>query len=64
MRVAFDLSLLGISALVLERLGANSLKALAQLDRGLLALPSCNFYTFSKTTTAFPNITMDVRRLN
>ena len=40
---ALDLSLLGISALVLERLGANALKALAQLDRGLLPLPSCNF---------------------
>ena len=40
---ALDLSLLGISALVLERLGANSLKALAQLDRCLLPLFSCNF---------------------
>jgi hypothetical protein len=29
---ALDLSLVGISAMVLERLGANSLKALAQLD--------------------------------
>jgi hypothetical protein len=40
---ALDLSPLGISALVLERLGANSLKALAQLDLGLLPLLSCNF---------------------
>ena len=40
---ALDLSPLGISALVLERLGANSLKALAQLDRCLLPLFSCNF---------------------
>jgi hypothetical protein len=40
---ALYLSLFGISALVLERLGANSLKALAQLDRGLLQLLSCNF---------------------
>ena len=40
---ALDLSLLGVSALVLERLGADSLKALAQLDRSLLPLLSCNF---------------------
>jgi hypothetical protein len=33
---SLDVSLLGISAPVLERLGADSLKALAQLDRGLL----------------------------
>jgi hypothetical protein len=40
---ALDVSLLGISALVLERLGANSLKALAQLYRCLIRLLSCNF---------------------
>jgi hypothetical protein len=40
---ALDLSRLGISALVLERLLTNSHKALAQLDRGLLPLLSCNF---------------------
>jgi uncharacterized membrane protein YhaH (DUF805 family) len=40
---AFDLSPLGISALVLERLGANSLKALAQPYRCLLPLFSFNF---------------------
>jgi len=40
---ALDLSLHGISALVPGRLGANSLKALAQLYRCLLRLLSCNF---------------------
>jgi hypothetical protein len=40
---SLDVSLLGISAPVLERLGADSLKALAQLDRGLLSQLSCNF---------------------
>jgi hypothetical protein len=39
---ALDLSLLGKSALVLDRPDANSLKALAQLDRGFLQLLSCN----------------------
>jgi hypothetical protein len=38
-----DLSLLGISALVLERLGANTLKALAQFTRSLLSPLSRNF---------------------
>jgi hypothetical protein len=68
---ALDLSLHGASTLVPERLGANSLKNLAQIDRGLLPPLSCastrwilaefndfsDFYTFSKTTGAFPNIT-------
>jgi hypothetical protein len=40
---ALDFSILGISALVLERPGANSIKALAQLDRGRLPPLSCNF---------------------
>ena len=40
---AIDLSLLCISALVLERLGANSLEAPAQHDRGLLPPLYCNF---------------------
>jgi hypothetical protein len=40
---ALDLSLLGISALVLESPGANWLKALAQLDRSPLTPLSYNF---------------------
>ena len=39
---SLDVSLLGISALFLERLGSNSLKALAQPERGFLPLLSCN----------------------
>ena len=45
---ALGLSLLGISALVIERISANSLKALAQLDRCLLPLFSCNFTELPK----------------
>jgi hypothetical protein len=75
---ALDLSLFGISALVLERLGANSLKALAYLTDVfyryflailpgvILAKPDVfiAFYHFPKTIQRFPYITMDVQRLN